>query len=508
MSIKKDWGILLALAILTILVRIPSLEIPLDPDSGANSFLARQIINGDILYGTYHTGHHLPGIYYTYAFAFMLFGDNSISAKLLLFPFIFGSAVLLFMLGKLYFDYLTGVLASIFFVFTSAEFWLTGTSADMGHFANLPLTGCMFICIQLVTRNSANWKFIWVGILGAICVLYKVVFIAPLVVAGISIFALAKIDMHKSTSIKKLLARLSWLAIGLIIPLAISAGYFIYHDLGWRFWLVFSSGSSYVLKDKSQMIFSSLPAPFGFSIVWLSINNLILLILGLLGVYRFIIKAIKTQTIERLPKFALGLWFLFSLAFAGIRGGGLPNYCVQCIPPLALLGAAEISTRYQGWKVSSPVKAVGNSSLLITLVFFCFLWWNYALYSSYINYKLEHISFKQFLYNHTIFAERMLATQTLVDYIDLHTTSDDLVYLWSIDVEFYYYADRKPPVDVLWPFYVSAYGPPERIFNPKTKYIILDKPTAIERPQWLLDGLAQYYNFETTVAGKEIYRRH
>ena len=74
-------------------------------------------------------------------------------------------------------------------------------------------------------------------------------------------------------------------------------------------------------------------------------------------------------------------------------------------------------------------------------------------------------------------------------------------------MQLYYYADRLPPIDILWPPYVSATGPPERIFNQRTKYIVVDDIKIFSRPEWLLDGLEQNYQLETVINRMEIYRR-
>jgi hypothetical protein len=46
-----------------------------------------------------------------------------------------------------------------------------------------------------------------------------------------------------------------------------------------------------------------------------------------------------------------------------------------------------------------------------------------------------------------------------------------------------------------------------QILDPRTKYIVLDKPEKIEHPQWLMDGLNRYYYLEAVVGGHEMYRR-
>src|SRR6266542_1401229 len=98
---KKDWLLFLLLAALLIIVRLPSFSERLDNDSGANAFFARQMLRGEILYDVFHPAHQLPGIYYTFEFAFWLFGDNPNAPKLFLFPWALASALLLYFMGRM-----------------------------------------------------------------------------------------------------------------------------------------------------------------------------------------------------------------------------------------------------------------------------------------------------------------------------------------------------------------------------------------------------------------------
>ena len=78
---KREWILLIGFALLLIPLSLPSFSLPLDTDSSANAFLARHMLQGEILYDTFHPAHHLPGIYYTVALAFRLFGDNQLEPK-------------------------------------------------------------------------------------------------------------------------------------------------------------------------------------------------------------------------------------------------------------------------------------------------------------------------------------------------------------------------------------------------------------------------------------------
>jgi hypothetical protein len=178
---------------------------------------------------------------------------------------------------------------------------------------------------------------------------------------------------------------------------------------------------------------------------------------------------------------------------------------------LSLMGAFEVSTAYKRWKEKGPNRqAILGMGTLIALVILNFGIMNYDFYSHYIFYRLGFISYEDFIYGYTGTSGTgpdSLHAETVGNYIKAHTTSDDLIYLASIHVQSYYYADREPPVDVIWPGYIFATGPAERIFNSRTKYIVLDRPDKMERPQWLLDGLLRDYYLETIIEGKEIYRR-
>src|SRR5215216_2155313 len=112
---KKDWILLLVFAILLVTVRLPSLAEPLDNDSGSVAFFARQMLRGDILYREFHPIHHLPGIYYTFVLAFKVFGDNPYAPKLFLFPWALACTWLVFCMGRLFLNELSGLLAAVFF---------------------------------------------------------------------------------------------------------------------------------------------------------------------------------------------------------------------------------------------------------------------------------------------------------------------------------------------------------------------------------------------------------
>lgn len=497
LSKKKTLIYFMILALLVVACRLPSIDLLLDTDSSANAFFARQMLRGETLYDKFHPAHHLPGIYYTFVLAFKLFGDDPASPKLLLVAFMLAGAWLIFLMGRAFFNELVGFLGAIFYVLTSSQLYLAGMTAEMEHFANLPLIATMFLVFILLRKNSRATKFFWVGVLGAICVLYKIVFIGSLAAAGIVILLAAWLEKGQPDSWKNLSLRLGATAFGFILPLALVGSYFASLGLWQRLLLVFTLGFNYV-NDTSLII--AFPKPFGFPLFMIAMNNIALLVFSLFGTYRLIRRALPLRTVENLVDFTLVLWLVISFALAGFRGGGFSHYPLIAIPPLALMGGIEISSNYERWQItSSKIQARLGAGMMTALIILNFLWRNYDLYHEIIPNKPRQETAYQYSqeYQNDVF-----------NYIKLHTTPDDFIYVWGIDIQLYYYADRLPPIDILWPSYVSATGPSERVFNPRTKYIVVDDVKIFSRPEWLLNGLEKNYHLETVINKMEIYRRN
>jgi hypothetical protein len=241
-SKRTTLAYLIILAVLVAVLRLPSFLMILDTDSSANAFFARQMLQGETLYGKYHPAHHLPGIYYTFLFAFKLFGDNPIAPKLLLLAFILAGAWLIFLMGRTFFDERAGILGAFFYILISSMATLSGMTAEMEHFANLPLIATMFLFLILLRKNAPALQFMWVGVLGAICVLYKIIFVGSLAAVGISILVWAWLEREQTGNGKKILARLGSIAVGFILPFVLAGGYFASLGLWQRFTLVFTLG--------------------------------------------------------------------------------------------------------------------------------------------------------------------------------------------------------------------------------------------------------------------------
>jgi len=498
MTKKSRIWIWALLALFAVIPRLPWLALPLENDSGANAFLARHILHGEHLYNEFHTAHHLPGIYYTFALAFKLFGDNPQAPKILLFFFVAATCWIIYLIGREHLDdELSGILGAVFYALVSSQELFSGTTAAIEHFANLPITISIFLLLYSLKKNSPTSTFFWAGIISSIAILFKIVYAAPLATIGIILLAKAWTDRGQSGAKKILFSGIAATALGFILPLALVGGYFASLGLWNRLMLVFTLGFSYFSNSElSDLVF---PRPFGFPLFITAVNNAALLVFGLIGTYRLTRSALPLKGAKNLVALTLVIWLILSFASTGIRGGGYEHYVLIVLPPLALIAGFEISSaRLRLQATTSPKSATIVAGGMTALIVLLFLTANMKLYTQYFQYLTGST-------NDTKNPFITLNQQKPAEYIKSHTQPEEYIYLWGNNVQLYYYADRNPPIDILWPDYVSATGGPERIFNENTKYIIVDPELPV--PQWLSAGLTNQYTLETVVSGWDFYKR-
>jgi hypothetical protein len=511
---SRDWVVVVVLALLVTLLRWPSLEQPFGNDGGANAYHARLILRGEPLYGTHHPAHHMPAVYYTYALAFLLFGDSVWAVKFLLIPWTVVTAYLLYRLGVLLMDKATGLLAATFYAILSADIFLHGSTAETELFANLPRTAAVLVLTHLLIRQSAAWKFVFVGLLSAAAFLFKAAYLSPLAMAGLALFVDLGQARKTAGAWRTLLIRGLWVGVGFVVGLLPVAVYFGLLGLFPRFLLVFTIGREYVNFRHTTTAVQSywLLHP----LLVLASDNIAFLIAGLAGLVMIVITTLPRYRGQRsngvLLKLCIAFWYVLSYIEAGITRIIFLHYYLLIIPPLALLAAWFLLKLYRDLKpvriANCPVAPFFLTALLIVTLFPSFQQ-NFYYYRLYAEYKLGTGTYQDFLVDgwSSLMGAEFVRVQKLVDYIQTHTSESDYIYYWSGGVQLYYQADRRCPIDTIWPLYAEATGSYERIFVPQTKYVIVGESNNVAQPAWLYAELAKSYTLETVIRGQEIYRR-
>ncbi len=512
MAKKQDWIIVLFIALLIVIVRLPSFNYLMDRDSGAVAYHARQINQGQPLYGSHHPIHHLPGIYYTFALVFKVLGDNQDALKIFLLPWIFGCALLLFLMGRHFINAQTGIVAALFYILLSSQSSYNGHTTEMEQFANLPITGGVFLGIIFIQENRKNWLFFWVGILGAICILYKAIFVAPILVTGILIIIATQFEQNQKKAWGIAVRRLAWMGIGLISPLILVSLYFSNLGLLQRLLVAFDLGYTHT-SSSNNILFGQLPL-FSFPFVLLGYYSSLLLILAMLGAYRYLRQNFPAQEINNIPGIAVGLWFMISFAEAGIRGGGLIHYVLLTIPVLAFMGAYQINVICESIFNNKKNKQYAKTimGILIFLVILNFDLLNNDSFTRYVFYKAAPVSYTELTGDHKISDVQISYSkiEAVSKYIQIHSQPTDFIYVISDNVQVYYLSERKSPIDSVWPFYFTHFTSLEEIFNQQTKYIAIDtvytKDNSANLPNFY-KLLKENYFLDTTINTWELYKR-
>ena len=511
-KLYREWVILAALSLLVILLRWPSLEQPFDNDSGANAYHARLIARGEPLYSTHHPAHQLPGVYYTYALAFTLFGDSVWAVKFLLILWTIAAVCLLYRLGTLLMSKTAASLAAVFYAVLSSHIWLFGSTAQAELFANLPRIAAILIMLHLTKRNAAAWQFALVGLLSAAAFMFRAVYLSSLAVAGFVLLTELCRRPKMPGVWRTVITRGLWISLGFTSGLLAVGVYFAALGLLPRLLLVFTLGQRYIASE--DVVRATGKYWLFFPFIGLLRNNVVLLVCSLGGLAAALLSGFQSRRTRKTARiFSIAVWYVLSFIESNVGCNLFLHYYLLIVPPLSLLAAWFLAWFYHYLNkhiptISHALAALLPGALLIAALIVS-IEQNFDYYRLYTQYKFGLGNRRDFaLHGWPLIEPQIVPAQELADYIQRHSLPSDYVYYWSDNIQFYYMADRRCPIDTIWPLYVAATGSHQRIFAPQTKYIIIGESNQAPYPTWLHPELAERgYRLETTIEDQEVYRR-
>lgn len=503
---RAELILLALLPIVVLLTRLPYLDKPLDDDSAANAYGGRLILQGEPLYSSYHPGHHLPLIYYINALAFSLWGDNPWAIRFFLALWLIPTAYLFYYLARTFADRKTSWIALFLLLLLTSDYVLEGHTAEIELFANLPRIAGIFLLLTFQNRHAKDWQYVWIGLIGAVCILFKAVYISALVLAGLTLLIQFWGEPDKKAGLNHLIRRIVWMGLGLMAGLLPVVIYFGALGLLPRLGLVFTLGQDHVRSTGANPLFL-----FLYPLSGLAIANLPLLTLGLAGTLLMPFD----KTLPRLTKYIILCWFLLSFIEAGINYNAFWHYYLLITPSLSLLAA---------WFITQPLRLTQGHSkfkwasrpipvLLLLTIAATYLFTNSGYLSHYVRYKTDQETYRDFvLKSWPPTGPMFVALQDIAVYVQTHSQPDDRIYIWSEEVQLYFLANRRCALDFIWPVYLDNPNIPDgplelqhRLFASTTKFIIIaqDNP-----PIWLIQGLTKNYRLVKTIAGRAIYQRN
>ncbi|MCA9943416.1 MAG: glycosyltransferase family 39 protein [Anaerolineales bacterium] len=506
---QRFW--LFVVLLLAILLRLPALDMLIDNDGGARAYHARLILAGEPLYGTHHTGHHLPAIYYTYATAMALFGDSAWAIQFFLLLWTIPTVYFLYLLAlELTEDGGTAVLAALIYAILSAHLQLWGQTAETELFANLFRITAVWLLVVLLKRQKPAWQFVGVGLLAAAAFLFKAVYLSPVAICALALLLGWWQTRQQAGAGRLFWQRALWSGAGFVLGITAVAAYFAVLGLLPRLWQVFTLVGAYGERSTGLneevatgavrfLLYPLLP-------LWgLAVNNAALLLFSLAGFLLLLLKRPwRLGLLVLLP-----VWFVLSFVEAGLKLELFAHYYLLIVPALSLLAAWFLRKLYQDLVGAGRGRlgtAVFAGLLLVALLVSIFE--NGTYYRLYLHYLTGGLSQAQFIEDGwPDFGERLVRATELANYVKQSTEPTDKIYHWSQDVQLYFLAERQSPVDIIWPYDLEATQNLEALFVPQTRLIIIDQRREPAPPDWFMAELAANYERVAQFDEQLIYQR-
>ena len=324
-------GLFLVLAVVTI-IRLRLLNLPLERDEGEFAYGGQLMMQGVSIYKeAYNDALKLPGTCAAYALAMTLLGQTTAAIHAAVILVTLATAVLVFFLARRIGGDGPGIVAAAAYSVLSISPPSFGLAAHATHFVMLPAIAGIFLLQNLDERTSAR-RIFFAGLLLGIALVMKQTGAMFGIFAAVWLAYREHLSGQKSS--RRLAGRLGWLALGGLLPFAVTCALIASAGDWPQFWLwtfkyagahataiTFAQGMR-TAADVCGQLFAAAPG------VWIP---------GLAGV----ILLFYTPSLDRWRFFIFGfLFFSAAATYPGWRG----HYFIQMFPAIGLLVAIALHT--------------------------------------------------------------------------------------------------------------------------------------------------------------------
>ena len=442
--LPRRWALLCLVLVLVVsaVVRLKSIDIPLERDEGEYAYGGQLLLQGVPPYAAAYN-MKFPGTYAAYAAIFVIFGESTRAVHLGLLVVNAASILLVYVLGTWLSGRLAGVTAAASYALLSASPSVLGLAAHATHF--IVLTGLLgvWLLVRATDRDDLGMLLAGGAALGlALLMKQHAVFFA---VFGLA-YVLWSSRAHRGLSWPRVLARAGAVAMGILLPVAATLAYLHAAGVYDRFWFwcveyarVYAAQLS--LAEGWPSFTTSFPRAVGLALpLWLLAGA------GLIAVWLVRDRRDRALWISGfgLCSFAAtvpGLWFR-------------EHYFIVLLPAVAILAGAAIAGLRQ--LLARATIPPGWSAILCALVF--------ALASAPAAGSLQRLlanspeGMSRAMYGASPFAESVEVAR----YIAANSGPDTRVAVLGSEPQIYFHSRRRSATG-----YIYTYGLMERVRGPR-----------------------------------------
>ncbi len=452
-------------------IRIPSLTQPLGPDQGIMSVIGEGILQGKLPYKDYWEMGS-PGIFFTYALMFKLFGVSMIAIPIADALVSMLTTFLIFLLANSIFDNKVGYTSALLFAFFSNGVRLgmhAGGDIAFGTFwyisqretFMLPLiVASIYFIIEPEKGYKTSWRLVLSGFLAGLTFVYK--FPGILILICLLLYINIAFPLSKGQKPFMVLLKQNFMLIlGFILSLI-------------PFVIFFSAKG--LLTEMNDIIFKYVYSVYG----QLGHNYLGVIKTGLSRTYFiamehfilwlfFITSSVFIIANERIKEhFLVIAWAVASILFVIAHREFFGYHYLLVLPPFSILAGYGIikalGPRFNLRQIFTVElgKAFIIFALLANLLFFTTLnYMHYTKFYYYITGKISKESYYNFFNAYPKHDYSFPTDYKVAQYIKSHTKSNDFIYaLGGIESVIYFLSKRKSPSRFIfsWIIFSDSHG--------------------------------------------------
>ncbi len=474
------------LLLLIIVLNLGNLVSPIGKDQGIFGYIGQRIAAGELPYRDVWD-HKPPAIFYTYAAVEKVFPDSLIAQRIASIFASFLSAILLFLLARLFFkEEQARITSMIFAFFLNCRTLSEGGALTETYMVIFTIAAYYFAARLFFDKKPHMSAALCSGVMLGVAFMFKPVAAVSLIAIGIFLLYLL---LTRKVQIAAFLYNSVFLVSGFLLPNVLIALWFAqkgilqdYINCAFLYNAQYIQNNAaslpYILNNLKDAVFIQ---GIGSAVLWLG---------AVLGLIYFFTNKKRTP-----PK----IFFVVLLVFetigtsAGMRFYG--HYFLQMVPTATLLFATWLFRPTQTVKKKTD-SLIQNGVIVLALIAFCaqLYFEGRALY----RYGFQH--------------QRSIQ-QNVAQYLKSNVSRDQIIYVPGMETPVYYLTHTKAPTryvhdDFLYKMTLAKKNSViEQIINSKPGYIIVFDQNYLTPLGRLSTVIESSYHLEKMIDTVKVYKR-